>query len=186
MYIKTCHRNKQSQTQPVPLNAGVAHRPSPQRPSTMKGLFVPLLLGGLCQAVRVYLHPGPSFPPRLSVSHAGAALSAHLNLERFEDAPPYPAEQELLIGSGMSTGILLTISEEDAKGESPTVCVHDHAMTLEQKSSRIPSPSPHSPSLPLSLPTPHRLSSPPTSNGHIMCTRSSMRQSLLRPASSTL
>ena len=80
----------------------------------MKGLFVSLLLSGLCQAVRVYLHPGPSLPPRLSASRAGATLASHLNLERFEDVTLFG--QELLVGAGLNTGLLLTISEEDARG----------------------------------------------------------------------
>ena len=83
---------------------------------TMKGLFIPLLLTGLCQAVRVYLHPGPHVPPRVHANTAGAALARHLDLERFEDAAPYFGEQELFVGHGSSAGLLLTISEEDARG----------------------------------------------------------------------
>ncbi|KAH9929583.1 uncharacterized protein BXZ73DRAFT_47983 [Epithele typhae] len=86
----------------------------------MKGLFVSLLLSGLCQAVRVYLHPDPSLPPRLSTNHAGAVLSSHLGLERFEDAvPAFFGEQEVMVGAGLGTGLLLTISEEDVHDVVP-------------------------------------------------------------------
>ena len=82
----------------------------------MKGLFIPLLLTGLCQAVRVYLHPEPHVPHRLPASKAGAVLSKHLDLERFEDASPFAGEQEILFGQGPSTGVLVRISAEDAQG----------------------------------------------------------------------
>ncbi|KAM5533199.1 hypothetical protein V8D89_013155 [Ganoderma adspersum] len=85
----------------------------------MKGLFIPLLLTGLCQAVRVYLHPGPRVPPHLHASTAGAALSKHLDLDRFEDAAPYFGEQELFVGHGSGTGLLLTISQDDARAVIP-------------------------------------------------------------------
>ncbi|KAI0633576.1 hypothetical protein C8Q77DRAFT_1057895 [Trametes polyzona] len=81
----------------------------------MKGLLVSLLLTGFCQAVKVYLHPAPNVPSHLSLNQAGAVLSKHLNLERFEDATTYPGEQELVIGQGPSTGILLAVSKEHAK-----------------------------------------------------------------------
>ena len=84
----------------------------------MKGLFIPLLLTGLCQAVRVYLHPGPHVSPRLHASTAGAALSKHLDLDRFEDAAPHFGEQGLFVGHGSGTGLLLTISQDDARGTS--------------------------------------------------------------------
>ncbi|RPD53206.1 hypothetical protein L227DRAFT_405198 [Lentinus tigrinus ALCF2SS1-6] len=85
----------------------------------MKGLLIPLLLTGLCQAVRVYLHPDPHVLPRLPASKAGAVLSKHLALERFEDATPFVGEQELLVGSGLNTGVLLTISSEDVREVVP-------------------------------------------------------------------
>ncbi|KAI0823440.1 hypothetical protein BC628DRAFT_1340224 [Trametes gibbosa] len=84
----------------------------------MKGLFVSVLLAGLCQAVNVYLHPAPNVPSRLSLNEAGAVLSRHLNLERFEDATAYPGEQELLVGQGPSTGVLLILSKDYAKAYS--------------------------------------------------------------------
>lgn len=85
--------------------------------TTMKGLLVSLLLTGLCQAVRVYLHPDPHVPQRLSLPKAGAALAKHLDLERFEDAAPFTGEQEQLFGGAYSsTGLLLTVSSEDARG----------------------------------------------------------------------
>ena len=110
--------NKHGQTARAAQDARVREPAWLQRPSTMKGLLIPILLSGFCQAVRVYLHPAPSFPPRLSASHAGAALSSHLSLERFEDATSYSTGQELLVGSGLDTGLLLIMSEEDAKGTS--------------------------------------------------------------------
>lgn len=87
-----------------------------QQPHIMKGLLVSLLLTGLCQAVNVYLHPEPNVHSHLSLKQAGVVLSSHLNLERFEDAASYPGEQELLIGGGPTTGLLLTVSKEHAKG----------------------------------------------------------------------
>ena len=89
-----------------------------QQPDIMKGLLVSLLLTGFCQAVRVYLHPEAHVPPRLSAVHAGAVLSQHLGLERFEEASPFLGEQELLFGQGQSAGILVRISSEDVKGMS--------------------------------------------------------------------
>ncbi|OJT11684.1 hypothetical protein TRAPUB_11789 [Trametes pubescens] len=86
----------------------------------MKGLLVSLLLTGLCQAVNVYLHPEPKVHSHLSSKQAGVVLSTHLNLERFEDATAYPGEQELLVGGGSTTGLLLTVSKEHAKG-APSV-----------------------------------------------------------------
>ncbi|KAI0759839.1 hypothetical protein BD413DRAFT_595037 [Trametes elegans] len=92
-----------------------------QQPLIMKGLFVSLLLTGLCQAVNVYLHPAPNVPSHhLSNKQVGAVLSKHLNLERFEDATAYPGEQELLVGQGPSTGLLLTVSKEHAKDVIPS------------------------------------------------------------------
>ncbi|KAI0645846.1 hypothetical protein C8Q79DRAFT_910847 [Trametes meyenii] len=86
----------------------------------MKGLFVSLLLTGLCQAVNVYLHPAPTVPSHLSLKQAGAVLSKHLSLERFEDATVYPGEQELFVGEGPKTGLLLTVSKEHAKDVIPS------------------------------------------------------------------
>ncbi|CDO69154.1 hypothetical protein BN946_scf185042.g56 [Trametes cinnabarina] len=85
----------------------------------MKGLLVSLLLTSLCQAVQVYLHPAPDVPSRLSLTQAGVVLSRHLNLDRFEDAAAYPGEQELIVGEGPKTGLLLTLSKEHAKDIIP-------------------------------------------------------------------
>ncbi|KAH9858925.1 hypothetical protein C2E23DRAFT_768657 [Lenzites betulinus] len=85
----------------------------------MKGLFVSVLLAGLCQAVKVYLHPAPNVPSHLSLNQAGAVLSRHLDLERFEDVTAYPGEQELLVGQGPSTGVLLIVGKEYAKDVIP-------------------------------------------------------------------
>ena len=82
----------------------------------MKGLFVSLLLTGFCQAVGVYLHPNPHVPPHLHIAKAGAVLAKHLDLERFEHGTPFAGEQELLFGGATSTGLLLTVNSEDAKG----------------------------------------------------------------------
>ena len=101
-----------------------------QQPDIMKGLLVSLLLTGLCQAVKVYLHPSPDVPSQLSLKHAGAVLSKHLNLERFEDVNAYPGEQDLLVGEGPKTGLLLTLSKEHANGvykyPNILVCAHSH------------------------------------------------------------
>ena len=110
-----CHSGKHLQTMTAVLSASCVLATSSDH-TTMKGLLIPLLLTSLCQAVRVYLHPDPHVPPRLSASKAGAVLSKHLALERFEDAAPFVGEQELLIGTGLSTGLLLTVSSEDVKG----------------------------------------------------------------------
>ena len=150
----------------------------------MKGLLVPLLLSGLCQAVRVYLHPAPTFPPRLSAPHAGAALSSHLNLERFEDAVPYAAEQELFVGSDSSTGLLLTISEEDAKGTFPLPRIHEQGITQEQRSSLHLSRNPHSPFPPPQHPTLFPPSYPHTSTARNMYTLSYTRRPHPPPLSS--
>ena len=160
------HRQTEPNTDGSTSHCAVPRRKCLQRPSIMKGLLVPLLLSGLCQAVRVYLHPAPTFPPRLSAPHAGAALSSHLNLERFEDAVPYAAEQELFVGSGSGTGLLLTISEEDAKGTSFLPRIHAQGITQKQRSSLRPSRSPHSPFPPLQHPTLFPPSYPHTSSAH--------------------
>ncbi|TBU31639.1 hypothetical protein BD311DRAFT_752166 [Dichomitus squalens] len=110
----------------------------------MKGLLIPLLLTGLSQAVRVYLHPGPHVPPRLHAGTAGATLARHLDLERFEDAAPNFREQELFFGHGSGTGLLLTISEEDARAVIP------HSL---KKSTFSISPAPTADSLSLLIPT---------------------------------
>ncbi|EJF55817.1 hypothetical protein DICSQDRAFT_113841 [Dichomitus squalens LYAD-421 SS1] len=110
----------------------------------MKGLFIPLLLTGLTQAVRVYLHPGPHVPPRLHACTAGATLARHLDLERFEDAAPNFREQGLFVGRGFGTGMLLTISEEDARAVIP------HSL---KKSTFSISPTPTADSLSVLIPT---------------------------------
>ncbi|KAI0709604.1 hypothetical protein C8T65DRAFT_575702 [Cerioporus squamosus] len=110
----------------------------------MKGLLIPLLLSGLCQAVRVYLHPDVHVPPRISANKAGAVLSKHLALERFEDATPFVGEQELLFGAGLSTGVLLTISSGDVKEVVPA-SMRTHSFSIsshpshDSLSSLIPS-----------------------------------------------
>ncbi|KAI0335087.1 hypothetical protein GY45DRAFT_1241531 [Cubamyces sp. BRFM 1775] len=114
----------------------------------MKGLLVSLLLTGLCQAVKVYLHPSPDVPSQLNLKHAGAVLSKHLNLERFEDANAYPGEQDILVGEGPKTGLLLTLSKEHANGNAsvdvipsslkPTFHIKSH-ISQDSLSSLIPS-----------------------------------------------
>ncbi|KAI8993964.1 hypothetical protein BD414DRAFT_480967 [Trametes punicea] len=110
----------------------------------MKGLLVSLLLTGLCQAVKVYLHPTLSgIPAHLTLSQAGAVLSRHLNLDRFEDVSAYPGEQELVVGEGPKTGLLLTLSKEHAKDVipsslKPTFHLKSHP-SQESLSSLIPS-----------------------------------------------
>jgi len=88
----------------------------------MKGLLVCLLLPvGLTQAIRVYLSPPPSLPPKLSVKRASFALSRHLDLESFE-APDEdslvwdgPLHQEF-VGQGPKDGLLLSIDESHVYG----------------------------------------------------------------------
>ena len=88
----------------------------------MKGLFVCLLLPvGLAQAVRVYLSPPPSLPPKLSANQASFALSRHLDLESFEtlgeDSLIWdgPLHQEF-VGQGPKDGLLLSIDESYVYG----------------------------------------------------------------------
>ena len=88
----------------------------------MKGLLVCLLLPvGLAQAVRVYLSPASSLPPKLSAKHASFALSRHLDLESFEtldeDSLAWggPLHQEF-VGQGPKDGLLLSIDESYANG----------------------------------------------------------------------
>ena len=104
----------------------IGHRlncaPFPTTATTMKGLLVCLLLPvGLAQAVRVYLSPAPSLPPKLSAKHASFALSRHLDLESFEtldeDSLAWggPLHQEF-VGQGPKDGLLLSIDESYANG----------------------------------------------------------------------
>lgn len=77
-------------------------------------------------AVSVYLHPTPasSVPARLDAPHASFALARHLGLERFEKIGEgdgiwlggAPEDGEALIGSAPRDGLLVSMSEDDARG----------------------------------------------------------------------
>ena len=91
----------------------------------MKGLLICLLLpAGLAQAVRVYLSPPASLPPKLSAERASFALSRHLDLESFETLDDDsliwdgPLHQEF-VGQGPKDGLLLSIDESYVYGTSP-------------------------------------------------------------------
>lgn len=94
----------------------------------MRTPSIPLLLCGLFQltrAVDVYLYPPPpAVPAQLVASRANLAISRHLGLERFDkfgdgdegwdSALLY--DQSGLVGTAVRDGLLITMSEEDAKG----------------------------------------------------------------------
>ena len=78
-------------------------------------------------AVSVYLHPAPtsSVPAHLDAPHASFALARHLGLESFEKIGEgdgiwlgeVEADSEALIGSAPRDGLLVSMSEDDARGE---------------------------------------------------------------------
>lgn len=78
-------------------------------------------------AISVYLHPTPPspVPTQLDAGHANFALARHLGLERFERIGEgdgtwngaLQADSEGLIGSAPRDGLLISMNEEDAKGE---------------------------------------------------------------------
>lgn len=87
----------------------------------MRGVSVCLLLAGLSQAVHVYLNPCPAVPSILSPSHASFALSRHLGVEFFESAGDDDVygdqwNEQIFVGQGSRSGLLLTIDEVDARG----------------------------------------------------------------------
>ena len=97
----------------------------------MRPLSLVLLAVGLVSptlAVTVYLYPPPStaVPAQLDTRHASLALAHHLGLEKFEqigtgdgvwEGGALTAEQEGVVGTAPKNGLLVTLSEADAKGE---------------------------------------------------------------------
>lgn len=89
------------------------------------GLFNPV------SAVTVYLYPPPSapVPAQLDTKHASLALAHQLGLEKFEALGDGDGvwdggaltQQEGVVGSAPKDGLLLTLSDEDAKG-TPIWC----------------------------------------------------------------
>jgi hypothetical protein len=79
-------------------------------------------------AVDVYLYPPPSspVPSHLDAPHASLALAQHLGLEKFEMigngdgiwTGVLQSEQEGVVATAPQNGLLLTLSDEDAKGKS--------------------------------------------------------------------
>ena len=98
----------------------------------MRTLGLVLLAVGLFNevfAVTVYLYPPPSTPApsQLDTRHASLALAHHLGLEKFESVGSgdgvwhggvLTEGQEGVVGSAPKDGLLVTLSEDDAKGES--------------------------------------------------------------------
>ena len=84
-------------------------------------------------AINVYLHPAPSsvVPAHLDASHASTALARHLGLERFERLAQGDGkwtgalqdDNEGLVGSAPRDGLLVSMSEDDAKSEYSAVSV---------------------------------------------------------------
>lgn len=79
------------------------------------------------RAVTVYLHPPPIGPagslPQLDVPHASFTLARHLGLERFEESggvdnfqAVWQEGQEGLVGTAVRDGLLVSMTEEEAKG----------------------------------------------------------------------
>ncbi|KAG0701277.1 hypothetical protein DFH29DRAFT_1000344 [Suillus ampliporus] len=72
-----------------------------------------LLLVGFSQAADVYLSPSQTFPSRLSLQHAGFALSQHLGLEPFENFQNFGdllGEQEF-VAQGASNALFLLVDD---------------------------------------------------------------------------
>ena len=79
-------------------------------------------------AIGVFLHPAPpsAVPQYLDPAHASFALARHLGLERFEKIGEGDGiwnggledANEGLVGSAPREGLLITMSEEDAQGQS--------------------------------------------------------------------
>ena len=85
-------------------------------------------LVGPASAVTVYLYPPPSapVPSQLDTRHASLALAHHLGLEKFEaigngdgvwDGGVLNAWEEGVVGSAPKEGLLVTLSEQDARGK---------------------------------------------------------------------
>jgi hypothetical protein len=79
-----------------------------------------LLLAGLSQAVQVYLSPQHTISSSLPPSHANFVLSRHFGLEFFESAGNSVHGdiwgEQIFVGQGPKSGLLLTIDEVDARG----------------------------------------------------------------------
>ncbi|EAU91088.1 hypothetical protein CC1G_03256 [Coprinopsis cinerea okayama7 len=69
----------------------------------------------VAQAVNIYLYPARDYAVGVnSLEAASAAVSRHLGLERFEDAPNALTVAEDFVGAGVKDGVLLTLTEDDA------------------------------------------------------------------------
>ena len=78
-------------------------------------------------AIVVFLHPTPALPAsnQVDLGHGSFALARHLGLERFEKIGEgdgvwdgaLQADSEGLIGSAPRDGLLISMSEEDARSE---------------------------------------------------------------------
>ncbi|KAI0339977.1 hypothetical protein BDW22DRAFT_1335508 [Trametopsis cervina] len=83
----------------------------------------------LANAVTVYLHPPPAVvPAQLTATRANLAISRHLNLEMFEklgdDEESWEGSlvgnEHGFVGTGAKDGLLIAMSEEDAKDVLPS------------------------------------------------------------------
>jgi hypothetical protein len=90
--------------------------------------YLLLLLADLALGVRIFLHPSnPSFtssPKTLSPTQARVVVSHHLGLEEFDSVQDTYGVEWLLhggsfVGAGGSNALLMTMSEESTRGESP-------------------------------------------------------------------
>jgi len=79
-----------------------------------------LLSASIAKGVEVYLSPHPSFlHSTLTPEHASAALSRHIGLEAFEsvwDASELTHNEEVFVGQGPKSVVVMTMDEDDASG----------------------------------------------------------------------
>lgn len=83
-----------------------------------------LLLADVVLGVRVFLNPPPSSLARLSSltpPQARAVVSHHLGLEAFDTVQDVQGAEQLIssefVGKGVGSGLLLTLSEDVARGQ---------------------------------------------------------------------
>lgn len=82
-------------------------------------------LAHLASAVTVFLHPPPpNVPASLNANRVNLAISRHLGLERFDEYGEGEGSWDSallyepggVVGTAVRDGLLITISEQDAKG----------------------------------------------------------------------
>ena len=86
----------------------------------MRQVLACLLLATLSHAVELYLNPSRSLPSNLSPSDASFVISQHLGLDAFEPLANIRGNDLIddnnFIGKGPKNGLLLSLTEADAKG----------------------------------------------------------------------